>query len=161
MTEYQEKHTKRQENGQQTITKITNTIKTVQEIPENLTHGIIVYIYKNQGGPGECGNYRPIFITQIIYKIRSGVITRILTKIMHIRTRYNQFGRLQRRDIRNRRHHRGRAIHRKCHKRSQNPINGPIKSIRRDQQNAPMGNTIQERNTNIHDKTHKTRTPRY
>ena len=29
----------------------------------------IVYIYKNKGDAGGCGNYRPICITQIIYKI--------------------------------------------------------------------------------------------
>ena len=41
---------------------------------------------------GECGNYRPICLTQIVYKIWSGLIARKLTKIMHIITRSNQYG---------------------------------------------------------------------
>merc|ERR1712112_393396 len=53
------------------IEKSTNAIKTGQQIPENWTQGSIVYIYKNKGYPGECGNYRPISPTQIIYKIWS------------------------------------------------------------------------------------------
>ena len=40
----------------------------------------------------ECGNYRPICLTQIIYKIWPGLITRKLTNIMHILARNNQFG---------------------------------------------------------------------
>ena len=38
-----------------------------------------------------CGNYRPICLTQIIYKIWSGLIARKLTKIMHIITSNNQY----------------------------------------------------------------------
>ena len=47
---------------------------------------------KQRGAPAECGNYRPICLTQIIYKIWSGQITRKLTKIAHILTSNNQFG---------------------------------------------------------------------
>ena len=36
--------------------------------------------------------YRPICLTQIIYKIRPGIITRKLTKTIHILARNNQFG---------------------------------------------------------------------
>ena len=39
-----------------------------------------------------CRNYRPICLTQIIYKIWSGLITRKRTKIMHILTSNNQYG---------------------------------------------------------------------
>ena len=38
------------------MAKITNAIKQ-DKIPENWTQGTIVYIYKNKGAPGECGNY--------------------------------------------------------------------------------------------------------
>ena len=34
--------------GNKTITKITNAIKTGGGIPENWTHGTIVYIYKTK-----------------------------------------------------------------------------------------------------------------
>ena len=78
--------------GNNTISRTTNAIKKGKKIPGNWTHGTIVYIYKNKGFPGECGNYRPICLTQIIYKIWSGIITRKLTKITHILTRHNQFG---------------------------------------------------------------------
>ena len=66
--------------------------------------------------------------------------------------------RLKRRDIQHRSHNQGCAIRRKCQQRCQN-TNGPIKSIWHDQQNAPMDNTIKERNTNRYDQTHKTRPP--
>ena len=42
------------------ITRIVGAIKTGHTIPENWTNGTIVYIYKNRGETGECGNYRPI-----------------------------------------------------------------------------------------------------
>ena len=77
--------------GRKTITRITNTIKARHAIPENWTRGAIVYIYKNKGGAWECGYYRPICLTQTIYKIWPWVITRKLTKIMQIPTRNNQF----------------------------------------------------------------------
>ena len=84
MAEYQEWATEQ-------ITKFANLIKNGRPIPERWTEGTIVY--KNKGDAGGCGNYRPICITQIVYKIWSGLITRKLTKIMHIITRNNQYGR--------------------------------------------------------------------
>ena len=63
-----------------------------EKIPASWTHGTIVYIYKNKGGPWKCGNYRTISLTQIIYKIWTGLITRKLPKITHILTISNQFG---------------------------------------------------------------------
>ena len=44
--------------------------KNGRPIPEIWTEGALVYIHKNKGDPGECGNYMPICLTQIIYKIR-------------------------------------------------------------------------------------------
>ena len=92
MMEYQEKHTKKQDNvAIKPIKKIMNLVKNGQLIPKRWTEGT-VYIYKNKGDAGECGNYRPICLTQIVYEIWSGLITRELTKIMHILTSNNQFG---------------------------------------------------------------------
>ena len=62
------------------ITKIMNLIKNGNPIPEKWTEGTIVYIYKEKGDAGECENYRPICLAQIIYKIWSGLIARKLTK---------------------------------------------------------------------------------
>ena len=53
-----------------------NKIEDRREIPAEWTNGEIVYIYRNKGDASECGNYRPIFITKIIYKIGSGLIGR-------------------------------------------------------------------------------------
>ena len=61
------------------ITKIMNLVKNGGPIRERWTDGTIVYIYKNRGGSGECGNSRPLFPTPIIYKIWSGLIARKLT----------------------------------------------------------------------------------
>ena len=69
-----------------------NRIKEGQAIAEKWTDGTIVCIYKNKGDPIECGNYRPICITQLIYKIWTGVVARKLTKIMRIMARNNQYG---------------------------------------------------------------------
>ena len=74
------------------ITKVMNLIKEGRAIPTKWMEGTIVYIYKNKGDASECKNYRPICLTQIIYKIWSGLITRKLTKIMHIITSNNQYG---------------------------------------------------------------------
>ena len=51
------------------IARAMGKIAEGQAVPQNWTHGTIVYVYKNKGGPNECGNYRPICHTQIIYKI--------------------------------------------------------------------------------------------
>ena len=63
------------------ITKIANLIKTGQPIPKRWVGGTIVYIFKNKGDAGECKNYRLIFLTQIIYKIWSGLLTRNLPRL--------------------------------------------------------------------------------
>ena len=65
--------------------------KKWETIPERWTDGSIVYIYKNMGEPGDCGNYRPIYTTQIIYKICPGLLAGKLTKITHILTSNNQY----------------------------------------------------------------------
>ena len=77
--------------GVKPITKIANLIKNGRPIPERWTEATIVYIYKNKGDAGECGNYIPICRTQIIYKIWPGLITQKLTKITHILTSSNQY----------------------------------------------------------------------
>ena len=92
MAKCQEKHTRRHEHGKYPRNKNRECHRNRAKIPENWTRGTIVYIYKNKGGPGGCGNYRPICLTQIIYKIRPGLVTRKLTKIAHILTRNNQLG---------------------------------------------------------------------
>ena len=74
------------------IAEIMHQIKEGQAIPENWTIRPISYIYKNKGGPIECGNYRPICFTQIIYRIWPGLIARKLTKITHILTSNDQYG---------------------------------------------------------------------
>ena len=74
------------------ITKITNDVENGQKIPEEWDNGTIAYIYENKGDYDERGNYRPIFLTQIIYEIWTGLITRNLAKIMNIAARNNQFG---------------------------------------------------------------------
>ena len=56
------------------ITEIMNLIKNWGPILERWEDGTVVY--KNKGDAGECENYRPICLTQIIYKIWSGLITR-------------------------------------------------------------------------------------
>ena len=69
-----------------------NLIKWGGRYQENGQNGEIVYIYKNKGHAGGCGNYRPICVTQIVYKIWPGLIARKLTKITHILTSNNQYG---------------------------------------------------------------------
>ena len=66
--------------------------KKEDEIPSEWKQGAIVQIYKNNGGVNEFQNYRPICITQIVYKIWTILITRRLAKILHITTGTNQYG---------------------------------------------------------------------
>ena len=58
--------------GSKPITRIMNRIQKGQAIPEDWAGGSIVYIYKNKGDAGGCGNYSPIFLTKIIYKYGQG-----------------------------------------------------------------------------------------
>ena len=54
------------------IARIMNKINELQSIHGNWANGAILYIYKNKGDPAECGNYRPICITQIYTKYGTG-----------------------------------------------------------------------------------------
>ena len=69
-----------------------NQVKEGRPIPQEWANGAIVYIYKNKGGQGEFGNYRPICRTKIIYKIWSGLFKIKLTKITHILISNNRYG---------------------------------------------------------------------
>ena len=75
-----------------TITKIAHLVKEGHPIPKEWGNGAIVYIYKIEGDSGECGDYRPICLTRIIYKMWSGLIARKLTKATHILTSKNRYG---------------------------------------------------------------------
>ena len=46
-------------------TRLANIVKR-ETVPERPTEGEVVYIYKNKGDAGECGNYIPICLTQIV-----------------------------------------------------------------------------------------------
>ena len=50
-----------------------------------------IHIQKQEGA-GECGNYRPIFLKKIIYKVGPWPIARKLSKITHILARNFRFG---------------------------------------------------------------------
>ena len=49
-------------------------------------------IYKNKGEIDECASYRPICLTQIIYKIRSQLLTKRLPKTLRTITSAQQYG---------------------------------------------------------------------
>lgn len=51
-----------------------------------------MHMYKNKGGVDECASCRPICSAQIIYKIRSQLITWEISKILNILTNLQQFG---------------------------------------------------------------------
>ena len=69
-----------------------NEIKDGAELPKDWAEGAIVHIYKNKGEIDECASYRPICLTQIIYKIWSQLLTKRLSKILHSITSTHQFG---------------------------------------------------------------------
>ena len=138
--------------------RILGNIKGGRATPGNWANGAIVYIYKNKGYPGECGNFGPICLPQIIYKIRPGLITRKLTKSTHILKRNNHFW-IQRRKLRERCNNRNRTIYRTCRPSCQNPAHGPFQSLRRDKQDDPMGDIVQKRPTSRNDKTYQKRPP--
>ena len=71
---------------------IANAVKKGEKIPAEWLHGAHVHIYKNKGNPDDCNSYRPICLTQIIYKIWPQLITRKIAKILHILTSNNQYG---------------------------------------------------------------------
>ena len=61
-----------------------NYINEGAKLPTEWVDGSIVHIYENKGNPEDCNPYRPIRLTQIIYKLRSQLITQRLAKILHI-----------------------------------------------------------------------------
>jgi len=69
-----------------------NQINEGEKLPEEWAEGAIVHIYKNKGSPEDCNAYRPICLTQLIYKVWSQLITRRLANITHIITSKNQYG---------------------------------------------------------------------
>jgi len=66
--------------------------KKWKQLPKAWKNGAVVHIYKNKGDVEGCGNYRPVSLLQIAYKIRRNLITRRLEKILHIVTPINQYG---------------------------------------------------------------------
>ena len=68
-----------------------NNLATGKPIPYQWDEGSIVHIYK-KNDPQECDNYRPIFLTQIIYKIRPSMITKRLSIILHMLANNAQYG---------------------------------------------------------------------
>ena len=78
--------------GRNTNNENHGRYKSGMGISTERTQGTIVYIYENKGGLNECGNYRPISTTHIVYKLRSCWITRELTRLMHIVTRIKKSG---------------------------------------------------------------------
>jgi len=73
------------------IMQILNKIKNRDKLPPEWTQGTMVHIYK-KGDAHECKNYRPICLTQIIYKIWSKLITGKLIQIIHLLTDQTQYG---------------------------------------------------------------------
>ena len=128
--------------GKKPITQIANQIENGRPIPERWPEGEIVYIYKNKGDAGEFGNYRPICLTQIIYKIRPALIARKLTKIMHIVTSNNQYG--YKKGFPRQIQYPSRTVHRTGRQQGESTINGHIKSIWRDQQTASIGDSLKK-----------------
>ena len=74
------------------ITLIMNKIKNGQKMPTDWAEGVIVHIYNNKGEVDECSSYRPICLTQVIYKIWSQLIAKKLSKILHTLTKKQQYG---------------------------------------------------------------------
>ena len=66
-------------NLEEFILQIMNNITHGKEIPGQWAEGAILHIDK-KGRTRECENYRPIFITQIIYKIWCKLQTNRLAK---------------------------------------------------------------------------------
>jgi len=73
------------------IANIMNHIQAGGEMPKEWVEGTIVHIYKNKGEIDDCAPYRPICLTQIIYKIWPQLLTTRLAKILHTITSQQQF----------------------------------------------------------------------
>ena len=69
-----------------------NKIKHGETLPKSWVAGSLVRIYKNKGDPKEFPTYRPICLTQIIYKIRSQLLAKKLMKIPHVITNNMRYG---------------------------------------------------------------------
>ena len=72
------------------ILQIMNQITHGVAVPGKWTEGAIVHIRKNS--KQECANYRPIFLTQIIYKIWPRLQPSRLARILHLATPSTQYG---------------------------------------------------------------------
>ena len=68
-----------------------NNIQAGQPLPENWTEGGIIHIHKKRS-KNLCTNYRPICLTQVIYKVWSRLLTNRLAKTLHLMTSNNQYG---------------------------------------------------------------------
>ena len=73
------------------ILELMNNITAGQPMPENWKIGAITHIHK-KNSTQECANYRPICLTQIIYKIWFKLQTAGIARILHLLTSNNQFG---------------------------------------------------------------------
>jgi len=77
---------------QKPLLSIFRKIQQGDPLPPDWLNGAIAHIYKNKGGEHECKNYRPICLTQIIYKIRPILIATRIAEIIHLLTITNQYG---------------------------------------------------------------------
>jgi len=64
----------------QTLIIIFRKVQAGDQLPPDWVNGDVVRICKNNGDGHECENYRPICLKKIIYKIRSVLIARKLSK---------------------------------------------------------------------------------
>ena len=71
------------------VQQILNNINAGQPMPEIWKIGDITHIRKNS--TLECTNYRPICLTQLIYKIWYKLQTNRIARILHLLTPNNQF----------------------------------------------------------------------
>jgi len=74
------------------ITQLTNNIQKREELRTSWLDGTLLHIYKNKGDPKECSSYRPICLTQMIYKVWHKLLTSRLAQILHIITAQAQYG---------------------------------------------------------------------
>jgi len=74
------------------LLQIMHKIQNGDQMPPEWKHGTIVHIYKNKGEVTDTKNYRPICLTQLIYKIWSALQTQRLSKILHLVTSTTQYG---------------------------------------------------------------------
>ena len=73
------------------IQELMNNITHGQSIPEQWAEGGIIYLHKKDSKK-ERNNYRPIFLTRIIYEIWPKFITNRLTQITHLPTPSTKYG---------------------------------------------------------------------